>query len=988
MPSTTEHQIVVTGDLLWDCHLRYDPGQSDRHTHPCDLTMIDVQPGGAWYLTRLIKNVCSSLTKRTDSVNSFVVYCPENEQVNRPQLADSAKEDPSKFKDAPLHSWNQVGKAFMTWKSFDRRRNQSKDELVWRIDNFLGCQQPEKYESLPLFSCLPEQTTDEQVKQSEKKGTKKKPKENPQKLSSLSGSRLLVIDDLCLGFTEHPNLWPKLKPGQKDWGDQKILQKNLPKDILLKLSCLDDKNLLFHRLLDAGVGDRITAVVSADILRTRGADLSKGLSWDRTVSEIVKEFQSGFSQNDLAMCKRVIVYFGCAGIASFTLDTLKLGDPKQIEKQTDDSRTRTERARFERFVYAPDDLEGSWESQRPGRMVGAGSILTAAMVRYILEPEQHTLFSCLSRALEAMRHNYDIAGDKGDQPTPDTTGIQQILDDPSPEDEEDDKTMVQKAEKSKPDKEKRERPEAKYSSAFPHVVFSRDQHKNIPDDKLDLLQDVAGYGIDYITARAMDVVRRGAEVALAQIPQARYGKYLTVDREEIERINSVRRLIEEYLNSPEDRRPLSIAVFGPPGSGKSFAIKQLAEELLGKKGIKLEFNLSQFDASNHMQLHEAFHQIRDASIKDTVPLVFWDEFDTDNVNWLKHFLAPMQDSEFLSGNLLHPFGKAIFIFAGGTCQTFEEFNISAAVDDESDSESTEFVKQKGPDFVSRLRGFINIKGPNPIIDLKGESEDIAYPLRRALILRSLLERDYPHLIHRKSKMASVSPSVIYGFLRVKQFLHGARSLESVVRISSLLKADYFSMAQLPSEEQLLLHVSEDFKEIMQQAHLEPDTIEAIAKTYHTVWRDSVNPDPTDEDKQNNPALNDYEDLPEKNKEDNRKPARVVFAKLAEIGYALDHHTKNPRSECPFEFPDEDALALTLIEHDVWIRNQMVSGFEWSPEKNKERFQHPDICTFKEVPPDDQQHDKNFVECLPGVLWNHRIQIRKIKSTVEAAHIDP
>ncbi|MCA9019486.1 MAG: hypothetical protein KDA74_05050, partial [Planctomycetaceae bacterium] len=232
MPSTTEHQIVVTGDLLWDCHLRNDPGQSDRHTHPCDLTMIDVQPGGAWYLTHLIKNVCSSLTNRLGSDNPFVVYCPENEQVNRPKLADPAKEDPSKIKDAPLHSWNQVGKAFMTWKSFERRRNQSQDELVWRIDNFLGCQLPTTFEPLPLLSCLTEQTSDQEDEN------------QPQELTSLAESRLLVIDDLCLGFTGHSNLWPKLSPDQETWDGPEFLQQNLPEDILLKLSCLDDKNHL------------------------------------------------------------------------------------------------------------------------------------------------------------------------------------------------------------------------------------------------------------------------------------------------------------------------------------------------------------------------------------------------------------------------------------------------------------------------------------------------------------------------------------------------------------------------------------------------------------------------------------------------------------------------------------------------------------------------------------------------------------------------
>jgi hypothetical protein len=54
---------------------------------------------------------------------------------------------------------------------------------------------------------------------------------------------------------------------------------------------------------------------------------------------------------------------------------------------------------------------------------------------------------------------------------------------------------------------------------------------------------------------------------------AAYGKYTTADRGEIERLNSIRNLIVGYLGNPTDARPLSFAVFGPPGSGKSFAVK-------------------------------------------------------------------------------------------------------------------------------------------------------------------------------------------------------------------------------------------------------------------------------------------------------------------------------------------------------------------------------------------------------------------------------
>ena len=74
------------------------------------------------------------------------------------------------------------------------------------------------------------------------------------------------------------------------------------------------------------------------------------------------------------------------------------------------------------------------------------------------------------------------------------------------------------------------------------------------------------------------------------------GAWSSVDRIEIESMRSLRNIISEYLATPRKGRPLNVAVFGPPGSGKSFAIKQMAKEGLSTTARMdiLEFNLSQF----------------------------------------------------------------------------------------------------------------------------------------------------------------------------------------------------------------------------------------------------------------------------------------------------------------------------------------------------------------------------------------------------------
>ena len=87
----------------------------------------------------------------------------------------------------------------------------------------------------------------------------------------------------------------------------------------------------------------------------------------------------------------------------------------------------------------------------------------------------------------------------------------------------------------------------------------------------------------------------------------------------------------------------------------------------------------------------------------------------------------MQDGSFQQGQIDHPIGKAIFVFAGGT---------SARLADFAGNRSDEFRLAKGPDFVSRLKGHVDVVGPDP---RGGDAEaDPYYRIRRAILLRSML----------------------------------------------------------------------------------------------------------------------------------------------------------------------------------------------------------------------------------------------------------
>lgn len=304
------------------------------------------------------------------------------------------------------------------------------------------------------------------------------------------------------------------------------------------------------------------------------------------------------------------------------------------------------------------------------------------------------------------------------------------------------------------------------------------------------------------------IAERGLARSGLEVPLTSYGKLTVMGRPEVESYGTVWELIDRYLNR-RTATPLSLGAFGPPGCGKSFAVKQLAASVSGDEVTVevVEFNLSQMGSPK--DLAEAFHVLRDKRLKGIVPLAFWDEFDCsagEEFHWLRHFLAPMQDGVFRQEQLEHAIGKSVFVFAGGTRSTFMEFARGG-----SDPDLERRVKL--PDFVSRIHGYLDVRGPNPVRPPGVASEQgsvdalvLEAIARRATLLHELLVKLFPELQHRGTKEIEIDPSVLRAFLYVPWYHHGARSMETIIMSSKLHDADKFVPSSLPPEEQLMGHV--------------------------------------------------------------------------------------------------------------------------------------------------------------------------------------
>lgn len=567
----------------------------------------------------------------------------------------------------------------------------------------------------------------------------------------------LVIEDFDYGFRNTPENWP-------NWLKKKKDDKKLKAIILKTVYPLAEESELWETLISE-YGDKLIVVTSLDQLRKGASYVGGPRSWE----QMYEELDQAIKESKLAKAATIIAAIKTSGAV------LVEGNRSYL-------------------IFDPVSQENDWEEDHPGQMTGYGTCLTVSIAHEMMKnPESHSFIRAIKQGLSLTRTLHEYGYQK--------IGGEQKKDDDDHKLYFPIKIMCKEMEKG--------------SDIFSDLFLYRKPGtpQNILEDQLKNTE--AGL-ID--TAKA--VVKKGPRDALPNVPIDTYGGWSSIDRMEIESLRSICNIMKEYTNQFTSAKfpdkPLSIAVFGPPGSGKSFAIKQIAKSLWKKVIEKREFNLSQFETVE--ELHEAFYRIRDLTLDNKLPLVFWDEFDSSfagsHHGWLQYFLAPMQDGRFLSNGISHPIGPAIFIFAGSTSPTIADFNNS--INEKGSG------RDKKPDFLSRLRGFVDILGPNKL-----DHEDKYYMFRRALILRGLLSKeegfrreytDAEKVKHKEKYCLRVDDGVLNAFLGIDRFFHGARSVQAIIDMSSLTGRTSYESSCLPAKHQLDLHVDSDlFTSLVKQS---------------------------------------------------------------------------------------------------------------------------------------------------------------------------
>ena len=342
-----------------------------------------------------------------------------------------------------------------------------------------------------------------------------------------------------------------------------------------------------------------------------------------------------------------------------------------------------------------------------------------------------------------------------------------------------------------------------HSTWLIQAVRTRDWRKNasMVSTTSEEMEDVL------LPATLLGGAKQQRETAEWHIHTVSIGKSRLVDRAEVEDYLALQGVLRSYstLSNPKEPRPLNLSVFGAPGSGKSFGVKELVKFCsrtgLGFSSKILEFNMSQFGSV--VDLAEALHKVRDECMTGSIPVAFFDEFDSIYggmpFGWFKYLLMPMQDACFWDKNMQYRLGRCVLIFAGGINRSFQELHGRLRDED--------FVAGKGPDFMSRLRGFLNIRSIN-YQDGASEEEKQRTRMRRAVVLHGVMKRMHEDAGFDIPAGALLDKGAVWALLEIPGFRHGVRSLEAILAMSDFKPGLTLTASRLPSSAQIDMHVDE------------------------------------------------------------------------------------------------------------------------------------------------------------------------------------
>jgi hypothetical protein len=240
--------------------------------------------------------------------------------------------------------------------------------------------------------------------------------------------------------------------------------------------------------------------------------------------------------------------------------------------------------------------------------------------------------------------------------------------------------------------------------------------------------------------------------------------------------------------------------------------------------------------------------------------------------------------------------------------------------------------------------------------------DVCYPVRRAILLRSLLglmdERN-------GARRLEMDPGLLAALLEVTRYQHGSRSFEKITEALKQGARLGYRRSALPSDEVLAMNVGDlaGFKRLLDRSAMLQPQAPLLAAAIHARWLESASPE--------NIFRKAFDDLPAEVKGDNIAAALRIGDILAVAGLELV-----PEDDPRRPLTDVDRVlknhleTLAEEEHRGWMDVRLKNG--WRPcertgdrelrRQQREARMSDCIAPYSDLPQEEREKDRG------AILW--------------------
>lgn len=457
---------------------------------------------------------------------------------------------------------------------------------------------------------------------------------------------------------------------------------------------------------------------------------------------------------------------------------------------------------------------------------------------------------------------------------------------------------------------------------------------------------------------ARQIVVQGEEQTLAQCPITKYGALSSIDRTEQENLGAVSAIVQERIAS-RTPQPTCIGVFGPSGSGKRFMASNLVKHFGADTSFEhLTVDCRTVEAQGFVDM---CHAIRDNTVQGTHTAVSFTGFEVllaSDSPLMNDIIKVMRDGTFSDRGQTRHTGPAVLFFL-----VEQNPPVTDAVPTPSRTTFAEAPVVDDSKIMDSLHGIVRTTGPN-----QSDEDDRLFPVRRAIIIRRLLNQHYPHL--NTNGKINIDEAVLHALLLVPRYKHGNRSLSKIISTSRLSGRSKFDVSALPPEEQIQLHVhGKTFMSHLRDPKLPPALRETLAMGMYEVYKTQRYAMATPSERENlatDPSICDWEDLAGELKESTRAQADDIPRKLR----AIDCFMLNEERSAPLvrvrAFDARDLLMLSEMEHERFNAERLQRQWRMGPRAPRQRTT-PFLVPWRDLEQKWKDVDTVMVECVPRIL---------------------